>query len=73
MLIIIEVVNKQILKIMKNLSYSLVVILGLGLTSCGGSSESVPATDSTAVDSTVVDSCRVDSCVVDSCKKDTVK
>ena len=68
MLIIIEVVNKQILKIMKNLSYSLVVILGLGLTSCGGSSESVPSTDSTAVDS-----CRVDSCVVDSCKKDTVK
>ena len=64
MLIIIEVVNKQILKIMKNLFYSLVVILGLGLTSCGGSSESVP---------TAVDSCRVDSCVVDSCKKDTVK
>jgi hypothetical protein len=69
MLIIIKVVNKQILKIMKNLSYSLVVILGLGLTSCGGSSESVPATDSTAVDSCRVDSC----CVADSCKKDTVK
>jgi len=63
MLIIIEAVNKQILKIMKNLIYSLVVILGLGLTSCGGSSESAPATDSTAVD----------SCRVDSCKKDTVK
>ena len=73
MLIIIEEINKQILKIMKNLFYSLVVILGLGLTSCGGSSESVPATDSTAVDSTVVDSCRVDSFVVDACKKDTVK
>jgi|LakMenE18May11ns_1017448.scaffolds.fasta_scaffold9648753_2 hypothetical protein len=68
MLIIIEVINKQILKIMKNLFYSLVVILGLGLTSCGGSSESTPSTDSTAVDS-----CVVDSCVVDSCKKDTVK
>ena len=68
MLIIIEVINKQILKIMKNLFYSLVVILGLGLTSCGGSSESTPSTDSTAVDSS-----RVDSCVVDSCKKDTVK
>lgn len=68
MLIIIGVINKQILKIMKNLFYSLVVILGLGLTSCGGSSESTPSTDSTAVDS-----CRVDSCVVDSCKKDTVK
>ena len=69
MLIIIEEINKQILKIMKNLFYSLVVILGLGLTSCGGSSESVPATDSTAVDSCRVDTC----CVADSCKKDTVK
>ena len=68
MLIIIEVVNKQNLKTMKNLFYSLVVVLGLGLTSCGGSSESTPSTDSTAVDSTAVD-----SCVVDSCKKDTVK
>ena len=68
MLTIIEVVNKQILKIMKNLFYSLVVILGLVLTSCGGSSESVPSTDSTSVDT-----CKVDSCVVDSCKKDTVK
>ena len=68
MLIIIEVVNKQNLKTMKNLFYSLVVVLGLGLTSCGGSSESTPSTDSTAVDS-----CRVDSCVVDSCKKITVK
>jgi hypothetical protein len=68
MLIIIEVVNKQILKIMKNLFYSLVVILGLVLTSCGGSSESTPSTDSTSVDT-----CKVDSCVVDSCKKDTVK
>jgi len=68
MLIIIEVVNKQILKIMKNLFYSLVVILGLVLTSCGGSSESAPSTDSTSVDT-----CKVDSCVVDSCKKDTVK
>ena len=68
MLIIIEVVNKQNLKTMKNLFYSLVVILGLGLTSCGGSSESTPSTDSTAVDS-----CHVDSCVVDSCKKVTVK
>jgi hypothetical protein len=53
---------------MKNLFYSLVIVLGLGLTSCGGSSESVPATDSTSVDT-----CKVDSCVVDSCKKDTVK
>jgi hypothetical protein len=68
MLTIIEVVNKQILKIMKNLFYSLVVILGLVLTSCGGSSESTPSTDSTSVDT-----CKVDSCVVDSCKKDTVK
>ena len=68
MLIIIEVVNKQNLKTMKNLFYSLVVVLVLGLTSCGGSSESTPSTDSTAVDS-----CRVDSCVVDSCKKVTVK
>lgn len=68
MLIIIEVVNKQNLKTMKNLFYSLVVVLGLGLTSCDGSSESTPSTDSTAVDS-----CRVDSCVVDSCKKVTVK
>jgi fructose-bisphosphate aldolase class 1 len=68
MLIIIEVVNKQILKIMKNLFYSLVVILGLVLTSCGGSSESTPSTDSTSVDT-----CKVDSCVVDSCRKDTVK
>ena len=68
MLIIIEVFNKQNLKTMKNLFYSLVVVLGLGLTSCGGSSESTPSTDSTAVDS-----CRVDSCVVDSCKKVTVK
>jgi len=68
MLIIIEVINKQILKIMKNLIYSLVVILGLVLTSCGGSSESTPSTDSTSVDT-----CKVDSCVVDSCNKDTVK
>jgi|688.fasta_scaffold314251_2 hypothetical protein len=68
MLIIIEVVNKQNLKTMKNLFYSLVVVLCLGLTSCGGSSESTPSTDSTAVDS-----CHVDSCVVDSCKKVTVK
>ncbi len=68
MLTIIEVVNKQILKIMKNLFYSLVVILGLVLTSCGGSSESTPSTDSTSVDT-----CKVDSCKVDSCKKDTVK
>jgi len=68
MLIIIEVVNKQNLKTMKNLFYSLVIVLGLGLTSCGGSSETTPATDSTAVDT-----CQVDSCVVDSCKKDTVK
>ena len=68
MLIIIEVINKQILKIMKNLIYSLVVILGLVLTSCGGSSESTPSTDSTSVDT-----CKVDSCVVDSCRKDTVK
>jgi len=68
MLIIIEVVNKQNLQTMKNLFYSLVIVLGLGLTSCGGSSETTPATDSTAVDT-----CKVDSCVVDSCKKDTVK
>jgi hypothetical protein len=68
MLIIIEVVNKQNLKTMKNLFYSLVVVLCLGFTSCGGSSESTPSTDSTAVDS-----CHVDSCVVDSCKKVTVK
>ena len=73
MLTIIEVVNKQILKIMKNLFYSLVVIFGLVLTSCGGSSESTPSTDSTSVDTCKVDSCKVDSCVVDSCKKDTVK
>jgi hypothetical protein len=53
---------------MKNLIYSLVVILGLVLTSCGGSSESTPSTDSTSVDT-----CKVDSCVVDSCRKDTVK
>jgi hypothetical protein len=78
MLIIIEVVNKQILKIMKNLSYSLVVILGLVLTSCGGSSESVPATDSTAVvtDSTAVvtDSTQCDTtkaCCADSVKVDS--
>jgi hypothetical protein len=68
MLIIIEVVNKQNLKTMKNLFYSLVVVLGLA--SCtGGSDSTSPSTDSTAVDSTQVDSCRVDSCKVDSCKK----
>ena len=68
MLIIIEVVNKQNLKTMKNLFYSLVIVLGLGLTSCGGSSETTPTTDSTAVDT-----CKVDSCHVDSCKKNTVE
>ena len=53
---------------MKNLFYSLVVILGLA--SCtGGADAPSPSTDSTAVDSTQVDSCRVDSCKVDSCKK----
>ena len=68
MLIIIEVVNKQNLQTMKNLFYSLVIVLGLGLTSCGGSSETTPVTDSTAVDT-----CKVDSCHVDSCKKNTVE
>ena len=68
MLIIIEVINKQNLKTMKNLFYSLVVVLGLA--SCtGGADAPSPSTDSTAVDSTQVDSCRVDSCKVDSCKK----
>lgn len=49
MLIIIQVVNKQNIKTMKKLFYSLVIVLGLGLTSCGASSETAPATDSTAV------------------------
>ena len=56
---------------MKNLFYSLVVVLGL--TSCGGSSESIILNDSTTVDTTKIDSCSVDSCKVDSCTKDSVK
>ncbi len=73
MLIIIEVVNKQNIKTMKKLFYSSVIVLCLGLTSCGGSSETTPATDSTTVDSCVVDSCCVDTCKVDSCKKEMSK
>jgi hypothetical protein len=71
MLIIFQFVNKQTFKNMKNLFYSLVIVLGL--TSCGGSIEPTTSTDSTSVDTTQVDTCCVDTCNVDSCKKDSVK
>jgi hypothetical protein len=55
---------------MKKLIYSLVVIVGL--SSCGGSTDQVPQTDSTSVDSSKVDTTIVDT-IITAVKKDTVK